>query len=71
MSPSVKQWVKEAESQSEAVIIHLADVAFISENVINELIRRYKENRPKIAVVSYKTGLIIQLFSIKLCLMEF
>ncbi len=53
MSSSVKLGIEHVKDFGEAAIIHPADVAFISKEVINHLIDIYKKNRPKIAVVSY------------------
>lgn len=53
MSSSVKAGVKEVLNRSSAIMIHPADVSFISKRIIDRLIEEYKKKRPKIAVVSY------------------
>jgi molybdenum cofactor cytidylyltransferase len=53
MSASVKAGVKKVLNRSDAVMIHPADVSFISKGTINKLIEEYKKKKPKIAVVSY------------------
>ncbi|MEM3386720.1 MAG: nucleotidyltransferase family protein [Nitrososphaerales archaeon] len=53
-SSSVKCGVKVVRKDADAVMILPADVAFIDREVIDMVVEKYKREKPKIVIASYK-----------------